>query len=101
MEKNSSTRAIVALGSNIEPRAGYLARARDALAAVKGGLDLYCNLDSVDLFPVAEGSEDEALVRALLRRHVELTSSPKAERILRGWSSARHCFVKVVPAVQV
>ena len=66
-----------------------------------GGLDLYCNLDSVDLFPVAEGSEDEALVRALLRRHVELTSSPKAERILRGWSSARHCFVKVVPAVQV
>ncbi|MBQ8111738.1 MAG: 2-amino-4-hydroxy-6-hydroxymethyldihydropteridine diphosphokinase [Kiritimatiellae bacterium] len=33
MEKNSSTRAIVALGSNIEPRAGYLARARDALAA--------------------------------------------------------------------
>ena len=33
MEKNSSTRAIVALGSSIEPRAGYLARARDALAA--------------------------------------------------------------------
>ena len=33
MEKNSNTRAIVALGSNIEPRAGYLARARDALAA--------------------------------------------------------------------
>ncbi len=40
MEKNSSTRAIVALGSNIEPRAGYLARARDALAAVKGGVKI-------------------------------------------------------------
>ena len=33
MAKDSKTRVIVALGSNIEPRAEYLARARDALAA--------------------------------------------------------------------
>ena len=33
MAKNSKTRAIVALGSNIEPRTEYLARARDAFAA--------------------------------------------------------------------
>ena len=31
-----TTRAIVALGSNIEPRQAYLARARDALAAMPG-----------------------------------------------------------------
>ena len=62
-----------------------------------GDLDLNCNLDSVDLFPVAEGSEDEARLLALLRRHVELTSSPKASRMLASWSRVRSRFAKVAP----
>lgn len=62
-----------------------------------GDLDLNCNLDSVDLFPVAEGSEDEAQLLALLRRHVELTSSPKASRMLASWNLARSRFAKVAP----
>ena len=62
-----------------------------------GDLDLNCNLDSVDLFPVAEGSEDEAQLLALLHRHVELTSSAKAERMLASWSRFRARFAKVVP----
>ena len=62
-----------------------------------GDLDLNCNLDSVDLFPVAEGSEDEAQLLALLRRHVELTSSPKAARMLASWSRVRSRFAKVAP----
>ena len=60
-----------------------------------GDLDLNCNLDSVDLFPVAEGSEDESQLLALLRRHVELTSSPKASRMLASWSRVRPRFAKV------
>ena len=60
-----------------------------------GGLDLNCNLDSVDLFPVAEGSEDESQLLALLRRHVELTASPKASRMLASWSRVRPRFAKV------
>ena len=60
-----------------------------------GDLDLNCNLDSVDLFPVAEGSEDEARLLALLRRHVELTASPKASRMLASWSRVRPRFAKV------
>ena len=62
-----------------------------------GDLDLNCNLDSVDLFPVAEGSEDEAQLLALLRRHVALTSSPKAARMLASWNTVRARFAKVVP----
>jgi glutamate synthase (NADPH/NADH) large chain len=62
-----------------------------------GDLDLNCNLDSVDLFPVAEGSEDEAQLLALLRRHVELTSSPKASRMLASWNLVRSRFAKVAP----
>ena len=60
-----------------------------------GDLDLNCNLDSVDLFPVAEGSEDESQLLALLRRHVELTASPKASRMLASWSRVRPRFAKV------
>ena len=62
-----------------------------------GDLDLNCNLDSVDLFPVAEGSDDESQLLALLHRHVELTSSAKAERMLASWSRFRARFAKVVP----
>ena len=62
-----------------------------------GDLDLNCNLDSVDLFPVAEGGEDEAQLLELLRRHVALTGSPKAERMLASWSLVRPRFAKVVP----
>ena len=60
-----------------------------------GDLDLNCNLDSVDLFPVTEGSEDESRLLALLRRHVELTASPKASRMLASWSRVRPRFAKV------
>ncbi len=63
-----------------------------------GALDLNCNLDSVDIYPVAEGGEDEALLLSLLRRHVELTSSPLAVRMLTSWDAVRARFAKIVPA---
>ena len=62
-----------------------------------GDLDLSCNLDSVDLFPVVEGSDDEAALRALLAEHAARTGSPKARRILDGWPSFRPRFVRVSP----
>ena len=62
-----------------------------------GDLDLSCNLDSVDLFPVEEGSDDEAALRALLAEHAARTGSPKARRILDGWPSFRPRFVRVSP----
>ena len=61
-------------------------------------LDLNCNLDSVDLFPVEEGSRDEGALLALLRDHAALTGSPKARRILSDWTTYRPKFAKVVPS---
>ncbi len=60
-------------------------------------LDLNCNLDSVDLFPVEQGSADENALLRLLNEHVARTGSPKAKRLLSGWSEARPHFSKVLP----
>ena len=60
-------------------------------------LDLNCNLDSVDLFPVEAGSEDERVLTGLLREHLAKTGSPKARRLLADWESARPKFAKVLP----
>ena len=60
-------------------------------------LDLNSNLDSVDLFPVEEGSEDEKALLALLEEHVARTGSPKSRQIIAAWTDARPRFTKVVP----
>ena len=60
-------------------------------------LDLNCNLDSVDLFPVEAGGEDEAALLSLLREHVARTGSPKACRLVADWANARPMFTKVLP----
>ncbi|MBQ6337834.1 MAG: glutamate synthase large subunit, partial [Kiritimatiellae bacterium] len=60
-------------------------------------LDLNCNLDSVDIFPVEAGGEDESALLAVLGEHIERTGSPKARRIVSGWTDERPRFVKVVP----
>ena len=63
----------------------------------RGDLDLNCNLDSVDLFPVPEGSADEAHLLSLLREHVARTRSACARRLVETWRDARPRFAKVVP----
>ena len=65
-----------------------------------GDLDLNCNLDSVDLFPVVAGSEDDSALLSLLRRHADLTASPKAKRMLDEWNGVRPRFAKIVPAIR-
>ena len=61
-------------------------------------LDLNCNLDSVDLFPVEEGSEDEERLLGILDEYVKRTESPKAKRLLADWANNRPKFAKVSPA---
>ena len=60
-------------------------------------LDLNCNLDSVDLFPVEPGSGDEKALLGILEEHVRRTGSPKAKRLLADWPNHRPRFAKVVP----
>ena len=58
-------------------------------------LDLNCNLDSVDIFPVEAGADGEIL--ALLEEHVSRTGSPKAKRLVADWANVRPRFSKVLP----
>ncbi len=62
-----------------------------------GDFDLKCNLDSIDLEGVAESSDDERELLALIREHAERTGSPLASRILADWTAYRPKFVKVAP----
>jgi glutamate synthase (NADPH/NADH) large chain len=61
-------------------------------------LDLNCNLDSVDLFPLEEGSADEETLISLVERHITYTDSPKARRILSDWPNSRPHFAKITPS---
>ena len=54
-----------------------------------------CNREMVDLEPLE--AADVELVRDLLRRHVVLTGSPYAERLLRDFARVQGRMVKVMP----
>jgi glutamate synthase domain-containing protein 3 len=55
-----------------------------------------CNVGMVDLEAVTTESDLETL-RELIERHIRLTGSAKAERVLRDWASSLTRFVKVMP----
>ncbi|MBX5494455.1 MAG: glutamate synthase large subunit [Bryobacteraceae bacterium] len=55
-----------------------------------------CNLSGVDLEPVVEPS-DVTQLHELIRRHAELTGSPKAKWVLDNWYTVLPRFVKVFP----
>ena len=55
-----------------------------------------CNLASVDLEPVMEKADVDAL-RNLIEKHFEHTGSPRAKWILENWSAMLPKFVKVFP----
>jgi glutamate synthase domain-containing protein 3 len=79
---------------------------RNFAAGMSGGiafvLDLWgrfessCNTDMVALEPL-EAQEDIALLRRLLKRHVEWTGSGVARRVLANWAEYQPRFVKVMP----
>jgi glutamate synthase domain-containing protein 2/glutamate synthase domain-containing protein 3 len=54
-----------------------------------------CNLATVDLDPLE--SEDEALLRRLISKHMVLTGSSRARWILQHWGETVSRFVKVFP----
>ncbi|MNI39203.1 Glutamate synthase [NADPH] large chain [compost metagenome] len=54
-----------------------------------------CNQEMVDLDPLE--SEDEIAIIALLKRHILLTNSRRADFILQNWSREKNKFIKVFP----
>jgi glutamate synthase (NADPH) large chain len=55
-----------------------------------------CNVASVDLEPVMDDQDFQAL-RTLITRHFEATGSPRAEWVLENWAEMAPKFVKVFP----
>jgi glutamate synthase (NADPH) large chain len=55
-----------------------------------------CNLESVDLEPLAE-ERDVQVVHNLVSRHMELTGSPRAKWIFENWQDLQPRFIKVFP----
>ncbi len=87
-------------------RAVILGRAgRNFAAGMSGGIayvldedadfERRCNPGMVDLDELAD--DDEAFVRRLVGRHVELTGSTRGRRVLDDWAACRARFVKVMP----
>jgi glutamate synthase domain-containing protein 3 len=50
----------------------------------------------VDLYPVSEEA-DVVLLESLLRKHAELTKSPRSTLILGQWREYLPRFIKVIP----
>jgi glutamate synthase (NADPH/NADH) large chain len=79
---------------------------RNFAAGMSGGfafvLDLWgrfesaCNTEMVALETI-EAGDDIALLRRLLKRHVDLTGSDIAQRVLTNWAEYLPRFVKVMP----
>lgn len=61
-----------------------------------GDFDFYCNMESVEL-TLVDTPADEADLKRLLEQHLKYTDSPLARRILDGWTTFRHQFIKVMP----
>ena len=62
----------------------------------EGDFKRRCNLGMVDLERLDQ-PEEIALVRDLIRRHVDATGSIYAAAVLRDWIDAQPRFVKVMP----
>ncbi len=80
---------------------------RNFAAGMTGGLafvldetgefqDVWCNRAGVDLEPVSEQADIQAVYN-LITRHAELTQSPRAKWILDNWGDMLPKFVKVFP----
>ncbi|MFG0288930.1 MAG: glutamate synthase large subunit [Rhodopirellula sp. JB044] len=62
----------------------------------EGDFNLNCNLATVELEKI-EGGEEEAMVKEMIRRHQELTSSEVAGEALADWGTFLSQCVKVMP----
>jgi glutamate synthase domain-containing protein 3 len=63
---------------------------------VDGDFQRRCNLGMVDLEPLDQ-ADDIALVRDLIRRHVDATGSSYASGLLARWVELQPRFVRIVP----
>ena len=56
-----------------------------------------CNMEMVDLEPLTAAGEEEELVRGLIEKHLKLTESVRARKILEDWQRYRGLFRRIIP----
>jgi glutamate synthase domain-containing protein 3 len=61
----------------------------------EGRFPARCNMELVEFETIAEREAQD--LRRLISEHAARTSSPVAERVLRGWEDTLPSFVKVMP----
>ncbi len=59
--------------------------------------DLRCNVGTVDLKSIREGSFEEKELIVLIQEHIDRTGSSWAKALLSNWESTRGKFVQVIP----
>src|SRR5690606_30544087 len=62
---------------------------------IAGNFRVNCNQEMVELDPL--DTEDENSIIALLKRHIHLTKSERANFILQNWANEKCKFIKVFP----
>ncbi len=58
--------------------------------------DFFCNMEMVEL-SLVDDTADRKELKDLLRKHVQYTGSPLAQRLLDTWSESVEQFIKVTP----
>ena len=61
-----------------------------------GDFDRHCNMDMVELEPLDDQADRDAL-RVVLERHLAYTGSEKARSLLSDWDASCRRFLKVIP----
>jgi glutamate synthase (ferredoxin) len=56
----------------------------------------HCNMEMVKLHKL-EDEEEIALVKGMIRKHVQYTQSARGQHVLKRWKEMVPCFVKVYP----
>jgi glutamate synthase (NADPH) large chain len=88
---------VVVLGATGRNFAAGMSGGIAYLLDVKGDFaEKRCNPGSVDLEPLTE-SQDVEFLRTLISRHLELTGSQQAGRVLRSWEELLPRFIKIFP----
>jgi len=86
----------VVLGRTGRNFAGGMSGGVGCVLDVDGDFKRRCNLGMVDLERLDQ-PEEIALVRDLIRRHIEYTGSTYAADILKAWIDMQPRFVKIMP----
>jgi glutamate synthase (NADPH) large chain len=87
---------VVVLGSTGRNFAAGMSGGLAYVLDADGAFARRCNTEMVDLDPLVDG-DDIAAVRALITRHVALTSSTLGARVLDRWPDVVDAFVVVAP----